>query len=81
MLVTGASKIGDAVVRPVCGDSLGLPFEDDVFDGATVGFGVRNLSDLERGLAELGTPRIGKLLGLFYAASIVIGCLGIGNMF
>ncbi len=52
MLVQGSSKIGDAVVRPVCGDSLGLPFEDDVFDGATVGFGVRNLSNLGGGLAE-----------------------------
>ena len=52
MLVQGSSKLGDAVVRPVCGDSLGLPFDDDVFDGATVGFGVRNLSGLERGLAE-----------------------------
>ena len=52
MLVTGAPKIGNAAVRPVCGDSLGLPFEADTFDGATVGFGVRNLSDLERGLAE-----------------------------
>jgi AGCS family alanine or glycine:cation symporter len=36
---------------------------------------------LERGLAERGFPRIGRGLGLFYGASIVIGCLGIGNMF
>lgn len=52
MLVTGSPKIEGAAVRPVCGDSLGLPFGDDSFDGATVGFGVRNLSNLERGLAE-----------------------------
>jgi demethylmenaquinone methyltransferase/2-methoxy-6-polyprenyl-1,4-benzoquinol methylase len=31
-----------------------LPFEDDSFDAATVGFGVRNFSDLEQGLGELG---------------------------
>jgi demethylmenaquinone methyltransferase/2-methoxy-6-polyprenyl-1,4-benzoquinol methylase len=37
----------------VQGDALGLPFEDGSFDSATVGFGVRNLDDLERGLAEL----------------------------
>jgi demethylmenaquinone methyltransferase / 2-methoxy-6-polyprenyl-1,4-benzoquinol methylase len=37
----------------VQGDALALPFEDDSFDSATVGFGVRNLEDLERGLAEL----------------------------
>jgi demethylmenaquinone methyltransferase / 2-methoxy-6-polyprenyl-1,4-benzoquinol methylase len=35
------------------GDALALPFEENVFDAATVGFGVRNLADLERGLREL----------------------------
>jgi demethylmenaquinone methyltransferase/2-methoxy-6-polyprenyl-1,4-benzoquinol methylase len=35
------------------GDALALPFEDDSFDAATVGFGVRNLDDLEKGLREL----------------------------
>ena len=35
------------------GDAQQLPFEDASFDAATVGFGVRNLDDLERGLAEL----------------------------
>lgn len=52
MLVQGAPKIRKAAIQPVCGDSLGLPFGDDEFDGATVGFGVRNLSDLRRGLSE-----------------------------
>ena len=37
----------------VRGDALALPFEDGSFDAATVGFGVRNLQDLDRGLAEL----------------------------
>ncbi len=37
----------------VQGDLLALQFEDASFDAATVGFGVRNLEDLERGLAEL----------------------------
>jgi len=36
---------------------------------------------LERGLAELGRARLGRGLGVFYAMGIVIGCLGIGNMF
>lgn len=53
MLVRGAPKIAGAPVSPVCGDALRLPFPDDAFDGATVGFGVRNLSDLAAGLAEL----------------------------
>lgn len=36
---------------------------------------------LERGLADRHLPRLGKALGIFYAAAMVIGCLGIGNMF
>jgi demethylmenaquinone methyltransferase/2-methoxy-6-polyprenyl-1,4-benzoquinol methylase len=35
------------------GDLLALPFEAASFEAATVGFGVRNVADLERGLAEL----------------------------
>jgi demethylmenaquinone methyltransferase/2-methoxy-6-polyprenyl-1,4-benzoquinol methylase len=37
----------------VQGDALALPFEDAAFDAATIGFGVRNLDDLEQGLREL----------------------------
>jgi len=37
----------------VQGDILDLPFDDGSFDAATVGFGVRNVADLERGLREL----------------------------
>ncbi len=36
---------------------------------------------LERGLRERGLPRLGKFMSKFYAAGIVIGCMGIGNMF
>jgi demethylmenaquinone methyltransferase/2-methoxy-6-polyprenyl-1,4-benzoquinol methylase len=35
------------------GDLLALPFADASFDVATVGFGVRNVEDLERALGEL----------------------------
>ena len=35
------------------GDLLALPFGDASFDAATVGFGVRNVSDLDAALAEL----------------------------
>ena len=35
------------------GDLLALPFSDGSFDAATVGFGVRNVEDLERALGEL----------------------------
>jgi demethylmenaquinone methyltransferase/2-methoxy-6-polyprenyl-1,4-benzoquinol methylase len=35
------------------GDMLALPFADETFDAATVGFGVRNVENLELGLREL----------------------------
>jgi demethylmenaquinone methyltransferase / 2-methoxy-6-polyprenyl-1,4-benzoquinol methylase len=50
MLVHGVGK--SPRVRPAAADALQLPFEDAVFDGATVGFGVRNLMDLDAGLRE-----------------------------
>ena len=34
-------------------DALDLPYEDDSFDAATVGFGARNFSDLAKGLSEM----------------------------
>jgi demethylmenaquinone methyltransferase/2-methoxy-6-polyprenyl-1,4-benzoquinol methylase len=37
----------------VQGDLLALPWEDGEFDAATVGFGIRNVADLEAGLREL----------------------------
>ncbi len=43
----------EPAVEWIQGDLLELPFEDGSFDAATVGFGVRNVADLERGLAEL----------------------------
>ncbi len=43
----------DGSIEWIQGDLLELPFEDESFDAATVGFGVRNVADLERGLAEL----------------------------
>lgn len=36
---------------------------------------------LERGLSDRGKPGLGRAVGRFYALGIVIGCLGIGNMF
>jgi demethylmenaquinone methyltransferase / 2-methoxy-6-polyprenyl-1,4-benzoquinol methylase len=35
------------------GNALELPYATDRFDAATVGFGARNFSDLDRGLAEM----------------------------
>ena len=53
MLRLGAGKSKSGRVIRAGADTLVLPFPDSTFDGATVGFGVRNLADLDRGLAEL----------------------------
>ena len=51
-MIERARKKSDAVAW-LEGDALSLPFEDGAFDAATVGFGVRNVVDLDRGLSEL----------------------------
>jgi demethylmenaquinone methyltransferase/2-methoxy-6-polyprenyl-1,4-benzoquinol methylase len=55
MLARARRKAADRtdVLEWVQGDLLALPFEDASFDAATVGFGVRNVADLERALREL----------------------------
>lgn len=50
MLRRGRGK--SARVLPAAADALRLPFGNAVFDGATIGFGVRNLMDLDAGLRE-----------------------------
>src|SRR5688500_2065960 len=43
----------DPALRWVQGNALALPYADDSFDAATVGFGARNFSDLPQGLREM----------------------------
>lgn len=43
----------DNIISMEYGDSEDLPFEDGTFDALTVGFGVRNYENLEKGLAEM----------------------------
>ncbi len=49
----GAARDGDARVRFEWADAMALPYDDDAFDAATVGFGARNFEDLARGLREM----------------------------
>ena len=51
MLRLGRQKT--AGVETVGADALELPFGDDMFDGVTIGFGIRNLTDADRGLCEI----------------------------
>jgi len=48
-----ADARGAGRVRFEWADALALPYHDGTFDAVTVGFGVRNLADLDRGLAEM----------------------------
>ena len=47
-----ARRKSDAI-EWVLGDVLALPFGDAAFDAATIGFGIRNVDDLDAGLREL----------------------------
>lgn len=57
MLEVGSIKMKkkgvDKTIKMILGDSENLNFEDNYFDALTVGFGVRNFENLERGLEEM----------------------------
>lgn len=57
MLEQGRIKMKDKqvdhIIRMELGDSENIHFEDNYFDGLTVGFGVRNFENLEKGLSEM----------------------------
>ena len=78
MLQLGRNKA--ARLEPVVSDALELPFANAVFDGAMIGWGLRNLADLDVGLVEVarvlkpgarvvildrGTPTRQPLRGLY----------------
>ncbi len=46
-------KIKTVQMEWICGDAQQLPFEDNTFDGAIISFGLRNLTDLQKGLDEM----------------------------
>lgn len=51
MLEIGRRKIPE--IHPVGADALRLPFPRGYFDGCIVGFGIRNLADVDAGLREI----------------------------
>lgn len=67
MLEVGKKKVEEKrlsnVIDLVLGDSENMPFEDNYFDAITVGFGVRNFENLEKGFAEI--LRVLKPDGIF----------------
>ena len=67
MLDVGRKKIArknlDGTIEMVVGDSESLPFKTNAFDAITVGFGIRNFDNLEKGLSEI--LRVLKPNGIF----------------
>ncbi|MEM7167756.1 MAG: bifunctional demethylmenaquinone methyltransferase/2-methoxy-6-polyprenyl-1,4-benzoquinol methylase UbiE [Planctomycetota bacterium] len=53
MLQIGTDKCGEEGPRLLAGDTSRLPFPDGTFAGISVGFGIRNVENLEAGLAEM----------------------------
>lgn len=55
-MLTRAQEKAASAGRPValaCADTLELPFADNLFDRATVAFGIRNLESMSGGLSEI----------------------------
>jgi demethylmenaquinone methyltransferase/2-methoxy-6-polyprenyl-1,4-benzoquinol methylase len=57
MLKLGQEKVNKLglqnKIKLTIGDSENLPFENNSFDAITVGFGVRNFENLEKGIADI----------------------------
>ena len=57
MLAVGKSKVEqqslNEVITLVQGNAMALPFDDNTFDYATIGFGLRNVPDLKQVLSEM----------------------------
>jgi demethylmenaquinone methyltransferase/2-methoxy-6-polyprenyl-1,4-benzoquinol methylase len=68
MLNVGRRKIENKglskIIELIKADSESIPFENDKFDAAIVGFGVRNFETLKTGLSEI--KRVLKPGGVFY---------------
>lgn len=54
MLAVGRRRqAGNDLIEFVHADATALPFDDDAFDAATISFGLRNVSDPKRAIAEM----------------------------
>jgi AGCS family alanine or glycine:cation symporter len=58
--------------------TLGVKYRQVNADGSVSG---GPMYYMDKGLAERGLPRLGKVMAWYYAICIVVGCLGVGCMF
>jgi demethylmenaquinone methyltransferase/2-methoxy-6-polyprenyl-1,4-benzoquinol methylase len=72
MLDCGAAKYKKWNIETMQDDALDLPFEDNLFDAVTVGFGIRNVSDAQRAVCEMARVARpgGKVVVLEFSAPI-----------
>ncbi|MBF2754483.1 MAG: alanine:cation symporter family protein [Gammaproteobacteria bacterium AqS3] len=74
LIVAGFLGMSTKMIEAV----MGVAYRQEHEDGSVSGGPMHYLSS---GLADLGLPKLGRVLALFYAGVIVFACLGIGNMF
>jgi AGCS family alanine or glycine:cation symporter len=58
--------------------TLGVKYRQMNADGTVSG---GPMFYLDKGLAERGLPRLGKIMAWYYAVCLILGCLGVGCMF
>ncbi len=63
MLAAGRGRGGEAPLMRACGDAENLPFPDKSVDAYTIAFGIRNVTRIDRALAE--ARRVLKIGGRF----------------
>lgn len=91
MLGVARARVNGAGVTWQEGDMLNLPFADAAFDAATVGFGLRNVTDVDQALREVhrvlkpggrfgsletGRPRFALMRGVLAVHHKVVPLLG-----
>ena len=74
MIVAGVLGMSTKFIECTLGTMYRRENEDGSVSGGPMYY-------LEHGFAARGMKKFGKAIGTFYAVGIVIGCLGIGNMF
>ena len=59
-----------------CECTLGVKYRNEYPDGTVSG---GPMYSLKKGLAELGKPKLGKFLAIFFSITVIFGCLGGGT--